>query len=214
MSQSSGTTVSMYKSRKNVLELLKERGYDVEDYSHFSINEVQTMYESQTLDMLLTNEQDNKKVYVKYHMGENIKDKTLRDKAINEYIEDLFHLETILNPETDTLLIITKIEPNTTMIKILEQIWKKEGIFLVILNIKRLQFNIMNHDLVPKHRVLTNEENATFRKKYNVMNDEQIPTISRFDPVSLALCIRPGEICEITRPSRTSVTSTFYRICI
>lgn len=214
MSQSSGTTVSMYKSRKNVLELLKERGYDVEDYSHFSINEVQTMYESQTLDMLLTNEQDNKKVYVKYHMGENIKDKTLRDKAINEYIEDLFHLETILNPETDTLLIITKIEPNTTMIKILEQIWKKEGIFLVILNIKRLQFNIMNHDLVPKHRVLTNEENATFRKKYNVMNDEQIPTISRFDPVSLALCLRPGEICEITRPSRTSVTSTFYRICI
>jgi DNA-directed RNA polymerase subunit H (RpoH/RPB5) len=214
MSQSSGTTVSMYKSRKNVLELLKERGYDVEDYSHFSINEVQTMYESQTLDMLLTNEQDNKKVYVKYHMGENIKDKTLRDKAINEYIEDLFHLETILNPKTDTLLIITKIEPNTTMIKILEQIWKKEGIFLVILNIKRLQFNIMNHDLVPKHRVLTNEENATFRKKYNVMNDEQIPTISRFDPVSLALCLRPGEICEITRPSRTSVTSTFYRICI
>ena len=214
MSQSSGTTVSMYKSRKNVLELLKERGYDVEDYSHFSINEVQTMYESQTLDMLLTNEQDNKKVYVKYHMGENIKDKTLRDKAINEYIEDLFHLETILNPKTDTLLIITKIEPNTTMIKILEQIWKKEGIFLVILNIKRLQFNIMNHDLVPRHRVLTNEENATFRKKYNVMNDEQIPTISRFDPVSLALCLRPGEICEITRPSRTSVTSTFYRICI
>lgn len=214
MSQSSGTTVSMYKSRKNVLELLKERGYDVEDYSHFSINEVQTMYESQTLDMLLTNEQDNKKVYVKYHMGENIKDKTLRDKAINEYIEDLFHLETILNPKTDTLLIITKIEPNTTMIKILEQIWKKEGIFLVILNIKRLQFNIMNHDLVPKHRVLTNEENATFRKKYNVMNDEQIPTISRFDPVSLALCLRPGEICEITRPSRTSITSTFYRICI
>jgi DNA-directed RNA polymerase subunit H len=164
--------------------------------------------------MLLTNEQDNKKVYVKYHMGENIKDKTLRDKAINEYIEDLFHLETILNPKTDTLLIITKIEPNTTMIKILEQIWKKEGIFLVILNIKRLQFNIMNHDLVPKHRVLTNEENATFRKKYNVMNDEQIPTISRFDPVSLALCLRPEEICEITRPSRTSVTSTFYRICI
>ncbi|KXB08900.1 hypothetical protein AKJ59_00385 [candidate division MSBL1 archaeon SCGC-AAA385M02] len=72
----------------------------------------------------------------------------------------------------------------------------------------------MKHDLVPKHRVLTNEENTAFRKKYNVMNDEQIPTISRFDPVSLALCLRPGEICEITRPSRTSVTSTFYRICI
>jgi DNA-directed RNA polymerase subunit H (RpoH/RPB5) len=214
MSQSSGTIVSIYKSRKNVLELLEERGYDVEDYSHFSINEVHTMYESQTLDMLLTNEQDNKKVYVKYHMGENIKDKTLRDKAINEYIEDLFHLDTVLEPQTDTLLIITKIEPNSTMIKLLEQIWKKEGIFLVILNIKRLQFNIMKHDLVPKHRVLTNEENTAFRKKYNVMNDEQIPTISRFDPVSLALCLRPGEICEITRPSRTSVTSTFYRVCI
>ena len=213
MSQSSGTIVSIYKSRKYILELLKERNYDVEDYTNFSITEVHTMYESQTLDMLLEDKDNNKKVYIKYHMGENIKDKTLRDKAINEYIEDLFHLDTVLNPETDTLLIITKIEPNATMIKLLEQIWKKEKIFIVIQNIKRLQFNILNHELVPKHVVLTKEQDIEFRKKYNVMNDLQIPAISRFDPVALALCLRPGEVCKITRPSRTSVTSTFFRIC-
>ena len=40
-----------------------------------------------------------------------------------------------------------------------------------------------------------------------------IPGISRFSPVSQVLGIRPGQLCEIVRPSKTSITSKFYRIC-
>ncbi len=52
------------------------------------------------------------------------------------------------------------------------------------------------------------------RTKYNIMNDTQLPEISRFDPVAKAICIRPGEVCEIIRPSKTSIKSTYYRICV
>ena len=75
-------------------------------------------------------------------------------------------------------------------------------------------FNILNHVLVPPHNILNDEEIAVIKKKYNVMDDSQLPGISRFDAVAMAIGIRPGQICEIIRPSKTSVTSKYYRICV
>ena len=49
--------------------------------------------------------------------------------------------------------------------------------------------------------------------KYNITSDDMIPGISRFSPVAQVLGIRPGQLCEIVRPSKTSITSNFYRIC-
>ncbi len=46
------------------------------------------------------------------------------------------------------------------------------------------------------------------------MNDGQFPDISRFDPAAQAIGIRPGEVCEIIRPSKTAISAPYYRICI
>ena len=67
---------------------------------------------------------------------------------------------------------------------------------------------------MPKHKVLSEQETLEFKKKYNITNDLQIPDISRFSPVSQVIGIRPGQICEITRASKTAVNSLFYRICV
>ena len=40
-----------------------------------------------------------------------------------------------------------------------------------------------------------------------------MPQISRYDPVAQAIGLRPGQICKITRPSKTAITSNYYRIC-
>ena len=77
-----------------------------------------------------------------------------------------------------------------------------------------MQFNILEHILVPPHRVLKEDEKIYIKRKYNVMHDKQFPEISRFDPVSQAIGIRPGEICEITRPSKTAISAPYYRICV
>ena len=50
-------------------------------------------------------------------------------------------------------------------------------------------------------------------KKYNIVDDSQFPEISRFDPVALAIGIRPNQVCEIERPSPTSIRTYYYRLC-
>ena len=166
------------------------------------------MLQSKQLDLLLTNNNSSdKKVYIKYYL-----EKSLRPNHIYELIEDLFHLENVLN-NNDDLFIIIKDEPNDTLIKEIKLIWEKNNIYITIINIKRLQFNILNHFLVPKHTILTDEQATQFKKKYNISNNKQIPDISRFSPVSQVLGIRPGQICKIQRISKTAITSEFYRVC-
>ena len=199
----------IYKSRNNLLEILGTQGYDISPYENTSLNEVNIMESTKQLDMILYTKKDkkNKKCYVKYH-----NDKNLRPGPIYEMIEDLYNLEQLLTKDDD-LIIIVGDEPNEPLIKTLKNLWQQEGIYITVFNIKRLQFNILKHELVPKHTILTEAESDALRKKYNIMNDSQIPDISRFSPVSLAIGIRPGEICEITRPSKTAINSKFYRIC-
>ena len=50
--------------------------------------------------------------------------------------------------------------------------------------------------------------------KYNITDDAQFPDISRFDPVAKIIGIRPGQVCEIIRPSKTAIDGKYYRICI
>ena len=209
-SQSSGTITSVFKSRQNLLKLLVAQGYDVNDYEEFRVNEVHVMYNNLQLDMLMSSEtptDNSKKVYVKYHLA-----KTLRRDNINDYIDDLYNLEQVLT-KNDTLIIVIKQEPHEPLLNILKQIWEQEGIFIMIYNLERLQFNILEHTYVPKHTILNDEEVNDMKKRYNIINDKQLPEISRFDPVAQAIGMRPGQMCKIIRPSKTAITTDYYRIC-
>lgn len=201
----------IFKSRNILLNILKDRGYNTEDYSGFSISEIHAMFQNKQLDILLSkNLEDSdkqKKVYIKYNLS-----KTLRPNNIYDIIEDLYNIEKMLK-KRDDLIIIIKEEPNESLEKILKHIWDHEKIFIIIINIQRLQFNILEHVLVPKHTVLNEEETKQFKIEYNITHDSHIPEISRFSPVSQVIGIRPGQICKIERPSKTSITTNFYRIC-
>jgi DNA-directed RNA polymerase subunit H (RpoH/RPB5) len=193
---------------------MNRQGYNIEDYDKFSINEFNTMKKNNQLDMLLEkNEEDEttkrkNKIYIKYYLG-----KMVRPANIHEMVDDLFNLEVILTKD-DTLFIIIKEDMNETLINELKHIWEKDGIFIVIQNIKRLQFNILEHTLVPNHRVMKNTEISVIMKKYNILDITQFPDISRFDPVAQVIGLRPGQVCEITRSSKTAIESYYYRVCI
>jgi len=211
----------LYKSRNIILELMEKDGYNVKEYANFSISELNTMKQNNQLDMLLEKNEvptesntstisptRKKKIYIHFYLG-----KSLRPNNIQEMIDDLFHLEEILTKE-DTLYIVIKDEPNDTLINESKQIWERDGIFIVLESIKRLQFNILNHTLVPKHRVLSNSEVINIMNKYNITDKSLFPEISRFDPVARAIGIRPGEICHIIRPSKTAIEANYYRVCV
>ena len=202
------------KSRKTTLELMQKQGYNVDDYFNFSINEVNSMMQNNQLDMLLEKKNEDvetkykNKIYIRYFLG-----KMLRPANLHEMIDDLFNLEEVLKKD-DTLFIIIKDEINETLTNELKHIWEKDGIFVVIESIKRLQFNILNHTLVPNHRVMDNNEVEEIMKKYNIKDKTQFPDISRFDPVARVIGLRPGKVCHITRSSKTAIEANYYRVCV
>jgi DNA-directed RNA polymerase subunit H len=214
---SSSLISSICKSREIVLNQMDKLGFDTTDYKNFSINEVNAMLQNSQLDMLLEkNTPDDKtkrknKVYIKYYLG-----KTISQKNIQEMIDDLFYLEEGNESMTkdDTLYIIIKYEINETLTNLIKHIWESQGIFIIIQNIKRLQFNILEHVLVPPHRLLNDDEVHNIKNKYNITENTQFPDISRFDPVAQVICLRPGQVCEIERPSKTSIMAYYYRICV
>ena len=206
-SMQSGQIIEIYNSRKTIIDLLEAQKYDVSQYKDFGINEVNTLIQTKQMDMLLKKTTMDKSVYVKYHLA-----KSLRPVNLYEYIEDLFTLEEVLQKKDD-LIVIMKDEPNDTIRKTLTDIWEKDGIFIIVINIKRLQYNILKHQLVPEHIVMSQEEAAVIKQKYNIHDDSQIPDISRFSPVSQVIGLRPGELCRIYRPSKTAIKAEFYRIC-
>jgi DNA-directed RNA polymerase subunit H (RpoH/RPB5) len=204
--------IAVHKSREVILDILTRRGYKTEEYTGFSISEIHALFVNKQLDLLLStggdvDGEEGKKAYIKYYL-----DKTIRPSNIHDFIDDLFNIEQVLSKKDD-LIIIIKDDPNDTLQKLQSSVYEHDGIFVTIININRLQFNILNHSLVPKHIVLTDKEAALVKKKYNVVSNSNFPEISRFDPVSQVMGIRPGELFEIERSSKTAITSKFYRIC-
>ena len=208
MAQNSTEVIKLFKSRNNILELQKYRGFNTELYEGTNLSEVNTMVSTEQMDILLEHNNSEKKVYIKYQIK---KKPTISN--INEIIDDLFIIDNILDKKTDDLIIIVKDEPNESLIKNLKTIWENQGILIIVFCYDRLQFNILNHSLVPKHRVLNNEEKIEIINKYNITSDSMFPDISRFSPPACAIGLRPGQLCEITRNSKTSINAKFYRIC-
>ena len=205
MNNSNSHIVQVYNSRKNLLEILETRGFNTSSYNNFSISEIGILTEQDQLDMLLE-DSNNKKIYVKYYIN-----KVIKPPNIYNMIEDLFYLENILTKKDD-LMIIVKDEPNDTLVQTVKDIWMQDSIYTSTINIKRLQYNILNHVLVPKHSILSKPEEIEFKRKFNIL-DNNIPDISYFSPVSLVLGIRPKDIVKIERKSRTAIKADFYRIC-
>lgn len=160
---SSSSTSIIYKSRKTILNLMERQNYNISEHSNFSINEINSMYQNKQLSMILEqNEEDvdtkrRKKIYICYYLEKSIR------LNIDEIIEDLFITEHILTKD-DTLFIITKQDANEPMVNDLKHIWEKDGIFIVLLNIHHLQFNKLDHSLVPPHRIVTNNELEVIKK--------------------------------------------------
>jgi len=205
----SNRILNIYNSRKTILEILQiHLLYNVSDYENFSINEIDAMYTNSQLDMLISNN-DNKKIYIKYYLSS----KQIRPQNLDEIIEDLFIIDNILTKE-DTLIVIIDDEPNDTIVTKVKYLYDNDGIFVVIHNINRLQYNILNHKLVPECKILNNKETEELMKKYNMKDIMQLPEISRFDPQALALCIRPKDVCKFNRNSLTSLEYNYYRVCI
>jgi len=78
------------------------------------------------------------------------------------------------------------------------------GIFLA-------NFDITKHFLVPKHLILTKDEEEIILKKYNVTKDE-LPKIKSSDPAIAQYKPKLGDVVKIERRSVYGDSVDYYRV--
>lgn len=74
-------------------------------------------------------------------------------------------------------------------------------------------FDIFEHELVPIHEIVSQEELAELVKKYHA-EPYQFPWIKVNDPISIILGAKPGDVLRITLDSETAGKSISYRYVI
>ena len=186
---------AVLNSYKTVIEMFeaREKPDIVAELKALGTNELDALVKSKTTFKL-----DFSTLRIIYSLEAKLKAQDIR-----KLIEDT---------QFDQYLVIIKEKTTATNIKSMLMEGKQTQVF----EIRELQFNISNHRLVPKHRLIRSDDdtiNSLFQK-LNIKSRAQLPVILKTDPMAKFLNAKSGDLIEITRASPTCGDTVFYRICV
>jgi DNA-directed RNA polymerase subunit H (RpoH/RPB5) len=152
--------------------------------------------------------------------------KKLRQDIIEELKKNKTNIDTIIKDEkTDNkyngkyniILIFGNdilTTPTVTQLNLIDKVLQKKKGMLQFFQLNELQFNPTEHQLVPEHRKLNQQESTEIMSKYLIKNKLNMPIILKTDVIAKWLGLKQGEIVEITRHNENSGKSYYYRCCI
>jgi len=198
----------IYKSRKTMIELMEDRGVNMDKYKDYTINEIELM--------VLNGPKSNKDIspvditlengIIKYILTPKIRVtnlKTLTSQILEDYGEG----------DTVIFIIRDKITSEDSIDEFFRNIYITDKIFVQYFHLDTLTFNVTKHSMVPKHEILSKEETDELIKSLYITDINKLPKINASDPISKYYGIKGGEVFRITRPSETSGISHYYRLC-
>ena len=74
---------------------------------------------------------------------------------------------------------------------------------------KKRKIDVLLHELVPKHYLLTKEEVQKLLDQYQITLSD-LPQMVDKDPVAIAIGAKEGDVIKIVRDSHTTVKSVDY----
>lgn len=192
---------SLFKVRETVLEMLSDRGYALPITEKITFEEFILKYNNKTIDIFIHDEVKNKKVYVHFHNDPKSFSKGDLKGIISNVISQY-------NDSNINVILILRDKENSAVSKeVTKEQYKNVEIFLK----KNMMFNITQHVFVPKHIVLTPEEEIEVLEKYNTTKGK-FPKIAKNDPIAKYYGMKTDQICKIIRRSPEVGESIYYRL--
>lgn len=219
----------VFKSRGNLLKMLAYRGCDVKEYQNYTKDEIAALLtnhmqgkytsseEKGPLDIIVeqknsaTGKKDGSRIMVKYRMDQRMMKK---DTIIKQAAAIFEHHD--LDKEKDTLIILNQnavfLKPGSKEDSVQTVVNRcyLSGMFIQIYGLENFNINIAEHQLVPKHTLLTDKQIQEVVDKYKSGAD-QLPKIKREDPMAKYVGARPGNVIKIDTFNPTNGTEPLYR---
>ena len=215
----------IYKSRKHILEMLQDRGFNTDDYMNYSMEEIKSMVQANQMNKYETNgEKGPLDILIKKKSGESIfvkyrlEDRFKKTENLNTQINDIYN--NYLKKD-DTLIILNisriVIKPGVkdkTDEEYVKSLYLTKGYFVQFFGLENFLFNVSRHQFVPKHTVLSKAETLEMMEQFNIKNSKNLPVIKRFDAQAKYIGLRPRQVCRIDYTNHTTGMGVKYRICL
>jgi DNA-directed RNA polymerase subunit H (RpoH/RPB5) len=193
-----------YRARKTVLEMLRDRGYDISPDIDVDAELFNALYEDRrSLNFFIEHPIPTRpRLYVHfYYEAKNFGKNELQ--GIRDYAFDTY------GPTNLSVMILAKDERlNPTVKKTMEL---PEYVSIEVFLERQMIFNIMRHDLQPRIQILSDDEKKAVLERYET-SAARFPVIRHDDPVARYYALQPGQMISETQLCPTQGVATSYRI--
>ncbi|XP_057724282.1 DNA-directed RNA polymerases II and IV subunit 5A-like [Arachis stenosperma] len=199
---------NLYRIRKTVLQMLRDRGYLVSDLEiNNTIEEFKKEFDNfvgKDREDLVINKckKDNpsEQIYVFFPSKRKIGVAEIKAYTKRMHSQKVFNAILVCQEK------ITEFAQRS-ITEISSQFhW-------VVFQENELLFNVTEHALVPVHQVLTDAEKNALLEKYT-LEGTQLPKIQVDDPVARYYGLKPGQVVKIIKPSETAGRYVTYRYVV
>ena len=181
--------------------MITDRGYVIPEIENLTFEQFMIKYNNKNLDIFIDDKEKNKKIYI--HFYNELKNFSKSDlKGVMQKITSEYQDEDI------NIILLLREKENSAVTKELQKpSFKNVEIFLK----NNMIFNITHHELVPKHIILSSEEEKEVLERYNTTKGK-LPKISSTDPVAKYYGMKTNQICKIIRKSPEVGSYIYYRL--
>jgi len=191
---------TLFKIRKTVLEMINDRKYIIPLSENIDFEEFIIKYNNKNLDIHILDENKGN-IYIHFHN----EPKSIAKSDLKNLISGLIQK---YEDENIKIIILLKEKGNGSILK---ELFKEENKNVEIFMNKNMIFNITQHEYVPKHIILSKEEEDEVLEKYNTSKNK-LPKMLKTDPIARYYGMKNDQICKIIKKSPEVGEAIYYRL--